>query len=195
MTIEAKTVFKGVFLTILALVVFTGATSADLFDTEIVSDNRFSATTLDFSHRDTANGNSNSQLFNITGLITGGFQVEGVRVKKDGLLDFNYKVIAVKTAGDELFCQALELTVLQNWQIKYQGKLIDLQLNSTIKPNGLDDWIFYLNLTHNEVSLTNKMCDFNVIFRSLKESQGGIGVFTDEEILLNHVSSGTWIPP
>ena len=195
MTIEAKSLFKGIFLIILALVVFTGATSADLFDTEIVTDNKLTATTLDFSQRDTANENFNSQLFNITGLVSGGFQVEGVRVKKDGLLDFNYKITTVKTAGDDLFCSALELTVVQNWQIKYQGRAMDFQINSTIQPNGLDDWLFYLNLVHNEVSLTNKVCDFNFIFRSLKINEGGTSMFFDEEILLNHVSSGLWVPP
>lgn len=195
MNFEAKSFFKGVFLLILALVLFTGVTSADLFDTEMVTGNRLTATTLDFSQRDSANGNYSSQLFNITGLIANGFQVEGVRVKKDGKLDFNYKIRVEKTAGDDLFCSALDLTVLQNWQIKYQGRLIDFQANSTIQPNGLDDWIFYLKLNYNENSLTNKICDFNLVFHSLKINEGGTSVFSDEEILANHVSSGMWAPP
>lgn len=195
MKIEPKTLFKSLFFMILVLTVITGATSADLFVTKIIGNNKFSATTLDFSNRDTATNGFTSVLFNISGFVTSGFEVKGVRMKKDGKEDFEYKINFVKSLGDDSLCQALQLTVLQNWQIKYQGNLSDFTLNSNIKENGFDDWVFYINLARNEIELTNKICDFNFVFKTFRaDPQKTVG-FWDEEILTNHIASGTWTMP
>lgn len=180
---------------ILVMVVITGATSADLFVTQIIGKNKFSATTLDFSQRDTANNGSVSVLFNISGFVANGFKIEGVRVKKDGRENFKYRMNFVKTLGDDLLCRSLQLTVLQNWQIKYQGNLADFFLDSNIKENGLDDWIFYINLARNEIELMNKICDFNFVFKTYRLDPQKTEGFWDEEILTNHITSGVWTLP
>lgn len=194
MKVETKTLFKAIFLIILALVAFTRATSADLFVAKIIDNNKFSATTLDFSQRDTATNNPTSTLFNVSGFTAGGFKVNGVRIKKDGKKDFNYQIKTIKTLGDDYLCDMLQLTVLQDWQIKYQGSLTGLSLNSSIKDNGLDDWVFYIKLENNEINLVNKVCDFNFVFRTFRDSPESNLGFWDEEILTNHIATTIWIP-
>jgi len=191
-TIDAKGLFKGIFMIILVLTVYTGATSSDLFDTQIIGGNRFSTTTLDFSHRDTANNQPVATLFNITGMIPSGFRVEGVRVKKDGKMGFRYKVSTVKTNGVDNFCRALELTVLQDWQIKYQGNLLDFSYDSDMRDKKIDDFIYYIKLTSNDVNLVNNSCDFNFVFKTWRVSPDEQGGFSDQEILNNHITSGFW---
>lgn len=176
----------------LVLTITTGTTSADLYDTQIISGNKFSATTLAFSHRDTANNSATSSLFNITGLIPGGFKVEGVRIHKDGKMSFKYRIKNVKTTGDDNFCGSLNLTVLKNWQTKYNGRLSDFILDADIGGNDIDDWIFYINLPNNDTVLINKTCDFNFVFRTWKNNPDETKGFFDQEILTNHITSGVW---
>ena len=192
MKTNSKVLFKGIFLIILGLTIFTGATSSDMYDTQIIEGNRFSTTTLDFSQRDTSNNQPVSTLFNLTGIIPGGFKVEGVRVKKDGKMGFRYKISTVKTAGNDNFCEALELTILQDWQIKYQGSLLDFSYNSDMRDKKTDDFIYYVKLTDNNVSLVNTSCDFNFVFKTWKVDPDEQGGFFDQEILNNHITSGFW---
>lgn len=192
MKIESKTLLKVIFFIILVLTVITGATSADLFVTQIIGNNKFSATTLDFSNRDTATNDSASVLFNVSGFVTSGFKVQGVRVKKDGKENFRYRMQFAKTLGSDLLCQSLQLTVLKSWQIRYQGNLSDFFLDSEIRENGFDDWIFSINLVRNEIELTNKTCDFNFVFKTYRLDPQETPGFWDEEILTNHISSGVW---
>ena len=193
MIIEARVLFKIVFMIILALTVYTGATSSDMFDSQVIEGNRFSTTTLDFSQQDTANNQPVSVLFNVTAIIPDGFRVEGVRVKNDGKMGFKYKVKTLQTSGDESLCSALQLTVLQEWQIKYQGNLLDFSYDSDLSSQKIDDFIYYLKLTSSSDSLKNKSCDFNFVFRSWKVYPDETGGFFDQEILTNHISSGTWV--
>ncbi len=193
MKVEIKTLFKAIFLIILVLTIVTQTTSADLFVTQIASGNKLTTTTLDFSNRDSATNNLNSILFNVSGFVAGGFEVKGVRLKKDGQMIFKYQATAIKTAGDDLLCNALVLTVLKNWQIKYQGSLLGLALESEISNGNFDDWVFHLGLENNDSSLTNKTCDFNFVFKTYRDSAGEEpSGFWDEEILGNHILSGIW---
>lgn len=192
MKISAKVTFKGIFLLLLVLTITTGTTSADLYDTQIVQGNKFSATTLAFSNRDTANNSPTSTLFNITGIIPGGFKIDGVRIYKDGKMSFKYRIKTVKTAGDDIFCQSLNITVLKNWQTKYTGKLGDFVLDSDMAENDIDDWIFYINLPHNGTDVVNKTCDFNFVFRTWKNEPEESKGFFDQEFLTNHVTSSSW---
>jgi len=193
--IEIKTLFKWLFLIILVLVFSTGATSADLFVTKIASGNQLKTTTLDISQRDTATNVPSSVLFNISGLIPSGFKVETVRFKKDGKMGSKYHLSTIQTSGDNQLCNALQLMALQNWQaVRYQGKLLDFVQDSVIGESGFDDWIFSLSLSNNEVSITNKVCDFNLIFSTYRNDPSDHSGFYDEEVLTNHITSGTWAP-
>lgn len=192
MIVNLRTFFKAIFFLLLIVIIFSGVTSADIFDTEIIGNHKFSATTLDFSLVDTASNLPSSTLFNVSGLIPSGFEVIGVRTKKEGKTDFNYRIKTVKTAGSDNFCKALQLTVLQNWQIRYQGDLLPFSLDSNIKNNGLDDWIFYLVFFNNDKELINNVCDFNFVFNTYREGTPKDNGLFDEEIYFNHVSSGVW---
>jgi len=192
--INVRVIFKGTFILLLILTIFTGATSADLYDTEVVQGNKFSATTLAFSHRDTANNSPTSSLFNITGIIPGGFKVEGTRIQKDGKMSFKYRVKTVKTAGDDNFCGSLKLTVLKNWEIKYNDWLPNFVMDSNMGENKIDDWIFYITLPDNSAGLINKTCDFNFVFRTWRNEPEETKGFFDQEILTNHLTSGSWLP-
>lgn len=194
MKINVKPAFKGIFMLLLVLTISTGATSADLYDTEIVQGNKFSATTLAFSQRDTANNSPTSALFNITGILPGGFRVEGVRIQKDGKITFKYRTKTVKTAGADDFCQSLELTVLKNWQVRYSGRLTDFVMDSDIQDGKTDDWIFYITLSRNDAGLANETCDFNFVFRTWRDQPEETKGFFDQEIMTNHITSGSWLP-
>ena len=191
MKTNVRPAFKGIFILLLVLTICTGTTSADLYDTEIIQGNKFSATTLAFSHRDTANNSPTSSLFNITGILPGGFKVEGVRIQKDGNMTFKYQAKTVKTAGEDNFCGSLELTVLKDWKIKYNGKLTDFVMDSNMEEGKIDDWIFYIMLPNNDSGLINKTCDFNFVFRTYRNIPEETKGFFDQEIMTNHITSGS----
>ncbi len=189
---KSKVGLRIVFFFMVAILLFTGATDADLFDNEMVTGNIFSATTLDFANKQTSNELSLSFLFNTTGLIPGGFEVKGLRIKKEGEMDFNYRLVASKTAGDDNLYQALNLTLVQNWQVVYQGSLGGLSLDDFINENGIDDWILMVGLDDNNQALSLKECEFNLTVKTWKTDPGETWGFYDEEILSNRVTTGSW---
>ena len=80
---------QSVFFIMLFLALFllnTGHTDADLFAERIVNNNHFSATTLSFSQRHTANNSYIDQLFRTINIQPEGFDLGAVRIKKDGKL-------------------------------------------------------------------------------------------------------------
>ncbi|MFH1561345.1 MAG: hypothetical protein ABID04_02065 [Patescibacteria group bacterium] len=193
MTIQPSSLFKAVFLIFLTLMVTTKTTDADLFDREVITGNSYRASTLDFSTRDTANESPVSFLFNVTGLIPSGFQGKAVRIKKDGLMDFNYRVSVNKTAGDDDVFQALKVWLMHDWQVQQQTNLADFVADSEVDETGKDDLVLFVGLENNDLSLANKSCDFNLVFRSWRQSPGESSGFVDEEVLANHISSGSWV--
>lgn len=189
---KSKIGLRLVFFLTVAILLFTGATDADLFDNETVAGNMFSATTLDFANKQTSNELTLSFLFNASGLIPGGFEVKSLRVKKEGEMDFHYRLTVAKTAGDDNLYQALTLTLVQNWQIVYQGGLDGLSLDDLINENGLDDWILAISLSDNNQALALKECEFNLVVKTWKDDPGENWGFVDEEILSNRISTGSW---
>lgn len=170
----------------------TKTTDADLVARDVILDNSWIAATLDFSNRNTANNAPTNFLFTTTNIQPGGFDVKAVRVKNDGQLQLQYQAKAVQTSGDDPFCQALEITVIKDWQKSYQGSLSNFSLESTIPQASHDDWIIMVKLNQNSLDLINKSCDFNLIFETKKNNDKENLGFSDEEILENHLSSGSW---
>lgn len=190
--IEAISLVKIIFIPFLVLLVFTGATDADLFDQERINNNSWQAVTLDFSQRNTANNNMISLLFNTSGLLPDGFQVKAVRVKKDGQLDFNYRISIEKTAGYDPFCNSLKIVAMKDWQKEYQGNLVSFFLDDQMSDEGKRDWIFFIGLENNDADLKNKVCDFNLIFSSWRGEPGNSQGLHDQEVLANHIVAGVW---
>ncbi|MDA1079720.1 MAG: hypothetical protein O2840_03490 [bacterium] len=174
------------------ILLFSQVTDADLLDREEVTANTVRATTLDFSNRDTANETGKSLFFSVQGLIPTGFQVESVRVKNEGEMAVSYVLAATQTAGDAAFCNALQLRVLSDWQTEYSGPVLGLSFGTTMLAAEKSDLVFVLSLDDSNASLTNDTCAFNIVVTSQGVVDGETIRFSDEEILQNQVTAGTW---
>jgi len=183
-----KTWIKLFVLLFGIFMVTTKVTDADLLDMESIVDNYFRSTTLDFSNRQTANNYQLSTLFNVVGMIPGGFQVESLRVNNDGEMDIDYQITSLFNLGDNNLCEVLDVKVMNDFKVIYDGKLKDLTLSSRTQSEVHDDLVLFLYLNSSDTALTNKTCNFNVVIQSVVENTG----FVDEEIIQNQVSSGTW---
>lgn len=170
-------------------VAYSQFTDADLFDQEQVTSNSFEAATLDFLTLDTANEATKTLFFSVQGLIPTGFQVESVRIKNSGNLEFPYTVSATQTAGSAAVCENLELVVLQEWTPIYSGSLLGLNLSGELtQQENWEDLVFVLKLTNTDASLQNQGCYFTFNFNSSLPGNS----FSDTETLENTISTGTW---
>ena len=179
---------KLAFFLFSLFLVSTQTTDADLLDLEVIPDNTFTATTLDFSNRNTANNLQISSLFSVVGMVPGGFQVESVRIKSDGELDFSYQIYTEINPGGEAFCSQINLTVMQNFNQIYSGSLQEFALNSSLVDKENDDLVIFASFDNSDVLLTNQTCNFNFKFMTTLDESG----FIDEEIIQNQISSGVW---
>ena len=179
--------FMSVFLT------NTQYTDADIFAERMVQRNLFSITTIDFSSRQSASNGPISYIFRTIGLQPGGYDLGAVRIKKEGKLNFKYHIKAIKTNGNDGLCNALNVQVLQrNLTSKYQGKLMDMSIDSNIDNDTPEDWIFIVDLDDKNQALQSKICEFNLNFRTWRtEVDEKKGIFA-ERILSNVISSGNW---
>ena len=181
------------FFFMMSIILFSGATDADISDSEVATGNIFTATTLDITQNQTSNNLPVSSLFNVTSLIPGGFEIRTVRIKKAGKMDFNYRITASQTVGDDNFCQSLVIVLLQDWQIKYEGEIFELSLDDRINENGIDDWVVLVKLDNNNQALTEKECQFDIIFNTWKNDPYETNGFHDEEVITNRITSGNWV--
>lgn len=171
---------------------FSSATSADLSVEVVAKDNQISATTLQMSTLETSNETNLPSLFQVSGLIPGGFSVKALRLKKDAALNFNYQIKSIKINGDDDLYQSLNLKIMQKDKFIYQGKLSDLDRGQTINPVGKDDWIFFVSLDQEISPLTNKTCEFVFDFKTYRDHPDEIGGLKDEIKVTNYISSGNW---
>lgn len=172
--------------------IYTEATDADLSAELVARGNSLRATTLEFSNRDTANESRSNSLFNISGLLPGGFDVKASRVKKDGQKNFKYSLSVQNTFGDDLLCHELQLEVWHNKESIYNDKLLSLNINSSIDNQGKDDWIFFISLPKDDKNLSLKFCEFDFKFSTFNDNPDEIGGFSDQKLLKNRVASGSW---
>lgn len=177
---------KLLVLCIGLILVYSQFTDADFIVRKYLRDNIFRATTLDFSNRQTANEFPTSTLFNITGLIPGGFEISSIRVKKEGEQHFNYQIHPEITQSS-LLCEQLEIAVLTKDLVSlYSGSLINLSLHSSVSQD-YDDLIIMVML-NNDVG-KNKRCDFNLVIETQNQDGQIKQGLWDEEILSNFISS------
>ena len=172
--------------------IYTDRTDADLVAERTVKSNHLTATTLSFSQRHTANNSYISMLFKTIGIQPGGFDLGAVRIKKDGKLNFQYRLKVVKLGGDDGLCQALNVQVMQKSSFKFQGRLLDLVIDSNVDNNNPQDWIFFISLDNNDGNLRSKNCEFNFNFKTWRNEPDERKGFYAERVLTNNISSGTW---
>ena len=183
-----------VFLLLMSIfLINTHYTDADIFAERLVQRNRFSVTTVDFSVRNSVNNSSISYMFRTIGLQPGGFDLGAVRIKKEGKLSFKYHIKTIKTNGDDGLCNVLNVQVLQrNLTPKYQGKLINLSIDSNISDDPPEDWIIFISLDNKEGVLKNKICEFNLDFKTWRNQPDEKKGIYAERMLSNVISSGNW---
>jgi hypothetical protein len=191
--LDAKAQSILVFLILLALLLLnTGHTDADIFAERNVKNNRFSATTLSFSQNHTANATPLTQLFQTAGLLPGGFDLGAVRIKKEGKMNFKYRVKAIKKGGDDNLCSNLTLRILKDGSFIYQDKLLNLSIDHTVENNNAHDWIFFIELNNNDPSLKNKICQFDFYFKTWRDDPDSRKGLYAERRLYNTITTGIW---
>ena len=179
-------------LIVSVVLLFAQATDADLLDREQIGPNIVRASTLDFVNLDTANETGKSLLFSIQGLVPTGFQVESVRIRNEGELDFQYSVSVFITAGDDALCSALKFHVLSNWTTKYDSGLLSLSYVANLDKDESQDLVFSLGLEDTSESLIGLNCAFNLVVNSVQETENGTMRFYDQEVLQSQVTAGVW---
>ncbi len=180
-------IFLGLFL------LNTNYTDADIFAERDVRSNLLSAATLNFFARSSVNNSSVSYLFKTVGILPGGYDFAALKIKRDGNVNFKYHLRSKKTNGDDTFCQSLSVQVLKrDLTTVYSGKLMALSVDASVSDNNSQDWIFLLSLDQNDVGLENKICEFNLDFKTFRSSPNETGGIYAQRILTNVISSGSW---
>ena len=171
----------------------SGHTTADIFAQRIVSRNKLSAVTLDLSTMTSFNDGQKISLFNSSGFQPDGFDLNSIRIKGSTTGNFKYHIKVIKTGGDDLLCNKLELEVLnRQFSSKYKGALLNLNIDSNITNNNLDDWIFTINLNDNSQELKNKICKFDLDIKTYYDTPSETGGIFAEKLISNIISSGNW---
>lgn len=174
-------------------VIKSGYTSADIFADRIVRNNRFSATSVDFSTRSSFNDSTVISLFHSLGIQPGGFDIGAVKVRAETDTKFKYRLKVIKTNGDDYFCNRLQVGVFnRNLTNITGGSLTNLFLTSSFANMAAKDYIFFVSLDEDSPSLKNKICEFSLDFRTYKNSPDEKGGIFAERIINNVVSSGEW---
>ena len=186
---------KRLALFLMLLYIFLIATSytdADIFAERVVSHNKFSALTLDFSTRNSFNNSLTTSLFHSLGIQPGGFDLGAVRIKAETEAKFRYRLKTVETNGDDAFCRRLQVKVLdRNFFEVFSGSLLDLSFTARFTDADPRDFIFFISLDDQDPSLKNKICEFNFDFRTYRPPDETGGIFA-ERLIGNVISSGSW---
>lgn len=155
-------------------------------DTEDVSDNQITTTSLDFSLQPSS--------LNFDSLTPDNPASQNFSIQKESGLDFNYSGGSTITGGDTDLCDAITLTAFIDSLQIYSGPLVGLTLPSTQTITGnSDDWQFTLSLGSTDPALQQKTCQFSVTFDAWQTDGTPATGFWDQEILTNTVTSGTWV--
>jgi hypothetical protein len=171
----------------------TGYTDADIFAERVVSQNKFSAMTLDFSTKNSFNNSPVNSLFHSLGIQPGGFDLGSIRLKNESNGKAKYYLKTVQTNGDDNFCKNLHLKILnRNFLPIFSGNLLDASLTSSLDGSKMKDYIFFISLDDNDSSLQNKICEFNFDFHTYHENPDEQGGIFAQRLVGNVISSGNW---
>jgi hypothetical protein len=193
----SKTGIKKVAIFLILFYIFlnqTGYTTADIFAERIIRQNKFAATTLDFSTRNSFNNASANSLFRTLGLVVGGFDLGALKLKLETKGKAKYQLSFERTNGDEAFCSRLTVKVLDSQLHEfYQGSLVKLALNETVASvDDAKDFVFFIGLDDQSAELKNKICEFNLKFKTYRERPDEQGGIFAQRLVSNVVSSGNW---
>ena len=171
-------------VTIILILILVRTTNADFLDSRRFSNNFLKVATFDFSDKSTANEGNLTQFFNVSAVKAGGFDVKTLRIKNEGSVNKSkLKVSYFYRLGSEVFCNDLNLKILKEWAIIYEGKLSALTLNLELNGKQNEDFIFILSFPENMVN--NSACSFDFILEENSVNE----LFSDTEKLENFVSN------
>jgi len=157
-------------------------TFAYMNDTETSWGNIYLASTLDFSLSSPADFAPS-----ITPSATSSRDISLI---KNGILGFQYTASTTNATGT--LCDYLDLEAKLDGITVYNNHLTSFNYNAGEFSTSTDDWQFTATLTSNDPSLQNQTCIFDFVFDGVQI--GGLG-FSDQEIIPNTVTSGTWVEP
>jgi len=106
----------------------------------------------------------------------------------NGSLSFQYTVHAEKTAGDDDFCNALNLEALLEGSTHYSGSLLGFISSPVIYSASTDEWEFIISLPKD--ADTEGTCDFDFVFSGWQASLPSFGGFNDIEKIENSLTEG-----
>jgi hypothetical protein len=180
---------KLLFVIVLLLNLSTGYTDADLSVQQIVANNRLRATTLELASLSTINRLAVNLWFQTIGLVPEGFDVRSVKIKNSGELDYEIIGSYQQIGGSEMACNQLNLK-LSNLagQVKYEGKINQFNWGTELKSGSEENLIGILQLKGGGGQ--NLSCQFDLVFKTKRQGQGGAGGFRDEKRLTNLVTIG-----
>lgn len=176
---QKSTIPKFLLLLFGLVLLYTKPTDADLVDTQVISGNTYTATTLDFSNRSTTNSSFKDTLFNVSPLIPGGWEVKAIKVKKDGKLGFGFSITSDIKSQNQA-CDSLNIRVLKDFNETFNDNLSSLNMSDALIDSSYMDYLLIVSLDpSNNASGT---CLFDLVFTT--NTGGG---FSDEERLANQV--------
>ena len=160
-------------------------------DTEISSENTFSAGTLDFS----LTAGDWEPIEKAINLQPGESVTRSISVVKDGNLDFQYNArTVIDTENSDLdFCNALSLKAELGDSTEYSGTLGGLNFTSPIiiDSSGQDDWVFTITLSSSYTPPDEGAgCSFKFIFDAWQENLSFGQGFYDSEEFDNSLETG-----
>lgn len=187
---------KLTIIGLLFLLPVSEVTNANYLDTENSNGNLFSAASLDFSLRDSADGELSAPLFNIPDLSPEDSETKTIILRNDGSLDFRYSVGVEREASDEILCENLVVEVSKNEILQYSGDLLGLSIN----PAGVFEseeniWDYKLSLYDSSILYQGKECNFSFKFFGWQLDSDGSWGLTDTENISSVVVAGYWEAP
>ncbi|KKR33826.1 MAG: hypothetical protein UT63_C0011G0008 [Candidatus Gottesmanbacteria bacterium GW2011_GWC2_39_8] len=187
---------KSIFIILISLSFFlinTKYTDADIFAERNVLHNNFTISTMDFSAKSSVNNTFITNLFKTIDIVPNGFDLNAMKLKKEGTFGIKFRLKADFKNGDQNFCKSLKIEILgRKFEKKYEGSLENLSFESSLSDTNPMDLIFFLSLDNDDASLANKFCEFNLDFLTFRENSGERKGIYAERILKNTVISGNW---
>jgi len=171
----------------------TGYTDADIFAERTIAGNSLSVMALDFSVTNSFNDGAATNLFQVSDMEPGGFDLGAIRIRTESGAGFKYRMKAVRTNGDDAFCGALGVKMLgRDFSKSYDGPLLGLSEISSVPSDDRKDRIFSIGLNGSDPSLRNKICEFDLDIRTYQEHPDERGGIFAERSVRNIVASGNW---
>ena len=178
---------KFIFLCFFIVLSFTKSTDADLNDRGVVFDNRFSAGTLDIEEYDPLSNNSITNLFDVNGASSMGYEVRAMKLKNTGMTDLLYEIKVGGNLENDL-CKSLNLRIFKNWEQVYTGNFEELGFQSKLLSSEVNDLMFVIQFNGEAEKIKTDKCEFDFVYNSWPDDLPNQQGLSDQEIIPNTFS-------